>query len=419
MALGGTHPLGLVPLSHKQAFQVVQERQTKVVTEIPRPAPVWDGKDPNRKWKHKRRDVLLWRDDQVTPPEKLGVRMFRALTGKTLNLAQRFAEIAQKREFESALLVGSRASDESFLALLNRKQVDLARYEQTAGEALPDHTKARTMLRHARLDDKQAQGLHTWMEGKRDYHTVCMCLSQLDADAELITTAMGTDGHKHLFEDVTWNQDSYLQESWRECSASAGMWSEDSAWYDGDWWLGGDDDPDEVWLYGEEHDVGEDCDEEDSVWVYAEDLASAELLPRSLKSGSSNKKSERQEDGPCLPRAKSKHKSKGKDGKGKGKHKKKGPWFAPQEWRDQRRMAQGITRVKKSELVARRVKLTLKFFKCGRIGNHGPTCVNSFFCGFTGQDSESYMQQLAVWEADSCFVFLQIPPSKGLLDTGA
>ena len=41
------------------------------------PPPIWDGKDPAKRWVQKRRELKMWARDSDLPPSKTGVSLWR------------------------------------------------------------------------------------------------------------------------------------------------------------------------------------------------------------------------------------------------------------------------------------------------------------------------------------------------------
>ena len=187
------------------------------------PAPIWDGCNPSKLWKRKRREILLWAQDSDLPGPKQGVRLFRGLVGVAADIGETipdetlqgkesvlqivahfdelykgFMVIAEDDTFDLAIYSGIRRNDETFIQFASRKQSEFQRYEIDEGAKLPTKTKGKIMMRHAKLSREQRQKLETWLKGERSDHEVVTALCQLDMDQEVSTASR----HNYLVGDV-------------------------------------------------------------------------------------------------------------------------------------------------------------------------------------------------------------------------
>jgi hypothetical protein len=204
------------------------------------PAPLWDGKEPEKHWKRKRRDIMQWRHDQLAPSAMLGTRLFRATSGDARTIAERvtdeelrkdnvvetllatfdgiyqaFMTIEDDKAFDSVFYHEIRTANEPMLPWMSRNVDCFLKYEAQGG-VLPMHTKGKLMLRHANLGPHQEAKVLTWLEGKRDLDTVISKLKQLDVE-NLQWQANRKGAGTHFNEPEAQNYPvmaSYGQEDW-------------------------------------------------------------------------------------------------------------------------------------------------------------------------------------------------------------
>eukprot|EP00971_Amphidinium_carterae_P271968 5397502-Amphidinium_carterae.2 len=244
-------------------------------------------------------------------------------------------KVTAELDFDAALFSGSRQSGESFLAFVARKTVEFARYEHGAQCQLPDHLKAKVLLRQCKATEKQMQRLLAWLDGQRTEAAVRLALGKLDTDLDVALATGGSIDSKVLWQaDLCEEQCMDTEIPQEECAVLAE-------------------------LYAPENDVGFDSDDEGYVWIFAQDIA-AELDEEEVQTQLVNfaavqraKQAHKVARGWVSPHFAPKGKSKGKGlrmnehyGKGKDKGKKgegKGR-FGPQARRDERRQST-MTRV--------------------------------------------------------------------------
>lgn len=170
------------------------------------PAPLWDGIEPEKHWKRKRRDVVQWRFDQLAPPEMLGTRWFRATTGTACTIAERITDEQLRTpkgvetllecfdEVYAAFMVieDDKVFDDVFYGMLRKanepmvpwivRKLDCFLKCEAQGGVLPSMTKGKLMMRHANLVTHQEAKVTTWLEGNRDLNNVMGKLKQLDIE---------------------------------------------------------------------------------------------------------------------------------------------------------------------------------------------------------------------------------------------
>eukprot|EP00971_Amphidinium_carterae_P121856 2413179-Amphidinium_carterae.1 len=282
---------------------------------------------------------------------------------------------------------GVRTADESFLAFINRKMVEVQRYESHAREKLPETLKAKLMLKHARLSQSQLQRVHIWLEGQRSEDKIKECLPRLDSD-DAITQSLG--GAR--MESVSTSSKSMVEWSYLEQA---------------------DEEVERYYL--EDYDVGYDSEDTEQVWVYAQDLEGSfeeealceqfALFDQVHRQKQEVKMARGWQPFPKTNKGKGLTLSKGsgKFGKGKGKNKSKGQFE-----RDHRR--QGMVKLPREELIKR-----VKCWTCGRLGRMSKDCrSNSENNKGKGYGNGQYVEhgtEEAAWIA--------IPAALALADTGA
>ena len=133
------------------------------------PPPIWDGKDPARRWVQKRRELNMWARDSDLPKSKIGVRLWRhglpddtpakviinglsddeicaddgfELIMKTFDRAYAgFMNVTQEETFEKALFGKARAHNESFVEYTARFMTEMQKYEVDEKMVLPEKLK--------------------------------------------------------------------------------------------------------------------------------------------------------------------------------------------------------------------------------------------------------------------------------------
>ena len=242
------------------------------------------------RWKRKRREILLWRDDQPEgKADRLGVRLFRGLVGKAADLAEPipdsvirspdavdriiahfdtlyrgFLDIADDKLFEQALYSGVRLNSEEMITYTSRKIVELTAYEKNAGATLPSNTRGKILLRQARMSNSQASKIHIGLAGNRDEASVIQMLCRPGTDNEVVVTMTGGPVGKNLYENGK-------AENYFEKSATAG--SNYTSRNDPDEPLiAAEDDEELMAFYGDDTDVGIDSDDQNYIWMFPEDV---------------------------------------------------------------------------------------------------------------------------------------------------
>ena len=254
------------------------------------PSPIWGGEKVAHRWKRKRREILLWRDDQPEGvADRLGVRLFRGLVGKAADLAEPipdsvirspdavdriiahfdtlyrgFLDIADDKLFEQALYSGVRLNSEEMITYTSRKIVELTAYEKNAGATLPTNTRGKILLRQARISNSQASKVQIWLSGNRDEASVIQMLCRLDTDNEVVVTMASGPAGKNLYENGE-------MENYHEKSATAGP-NYASQNNSDEPLIAAEDDEELMAFYGDDSDAGIDSDDENYIWVFPEDV---------------------------------------------------------------------------------------------------------------------------------------------------
>ena len=142
--------------------------------------------------------------------------------------------------------------------------MEMQPYETVAGENLPNDLKAKVVLKHARLSERQMQQVQTWLERRQNHSAVVEAITKLETDGDMFALLSGgTQTPSSLFEKtmtgaVWWGADPEEMEEFPKKESEtekAGINIPEA----------GDE------LYEEDLDVSEDLDEEDMIWIYIDD----------------------------------------------------------------------------------------------------------------------------------------------------
>ena len=254
------------------------------------PSPIWDGENVAHRWKRKRREILLWRDDQPEGiADRLGVCLFRGLVGKAADLAEPipdsvirspdavdkiiahfdtlyrgFLDMADDKLFEQALYSGVRLNPEEMITYTSRKIVEFTAYEKNAGATLPTNTRGKILLRQARMSNSQASKVQIWLAGNRDEASVIQMLCRLDTDNEVVVTMTNGPAGKKLYENG--ETENYLEKLTTAGPNYASQNSSDEPL------IAVEDDEKLMAFYEDDNDVGIDSDDENYIWVFPEDV---------------------------------------------------------------------------------------------------------------------------------------------------
>jgi hypothetical protein len=102
------------PFLYSEAVASSKEAELASVLGLRDPPPIWDGKDPAKRWLQKRRDLMMWARDTDIPKAKLGVRFWRLglpddSPAKTIINGLKDREIVSEEGFEIMIATLDRA----------------------------------------------------------------------------------------------------------------------------------------------------------------------------------------------------------------------------------------------------------------------------------------------------------------------